>query len=55
MTAQEITTDRREHPRCGVIRQLEDITYAALRRHGLIEGDQTEPTNSSAQPPVTIH
>ena len=26
--------ERREHPRDGVIAQLEDITYSALRKHG---------------------
>jgi hypothetical protein len=30
--------DRRAHPRFGVIAQLEDITYSALRKHGVISG-----------------
>lgn len=31
-------TERRVHPRFGVIAQLEDITYSILRKHGVVPG-----------------
>ena len=32
-----IAVERRQHPRHGLIGHLEDVTYTALRRYGLIE------------------
>lgn len=55
MAAEEITTERRQHSRAGVIGQLEDITYAALRKYGVMPDGKSELTDSSSQPPVAIH
>jgi hypothetical protein len=30
--------ERRQHPRVGVMAQLEDITYGILRKHGVVNG-----------------
>lgn len=30
--------ERREHPRVGVMAQLEDITYSILRKNGVVSG-----------------
>jgi len=43
MAAQVIAIDRRQHPREGVIRQLEDISYAALRRYGIAGTVKADP------------
>ena len=43
--------ERREHPRDGVMGRLEDITYAALRRYGVIDGVRGEERNCSSQVP----
>jgi len=47
MTAPVISIDRRQHPREGLMGQLEDITYAVVRRYsviGEVGGDQTDPS-----------
>lgn len=31
------SSDRRQHPRESSLERLQDITYAALRRYGVIE------------------
>jgi hypothetical protein len=54
MAAQAIAIDRREHPREGVIGQLEDISYAALRRYGVIGGAKTRQVDSTSQTPAGI-
>jgi hypothetical protein len=36
MSARAISNDRRQHPREGSVERLQDITYAALRRYGVI-------------------
>ena len=53
MTAQFNAVERRQHPREGVLGQLQDVTYAVLRRHGVGE-PKTGSANSSAQAPVGI-
>jgi len=35
MKSQANFSERREHPRVGVMAQLEDITYRVLRKHGV--------------------
>jgi hypothetical protein len=35
MNSQANFVERREHPRLGVMAQLEDITYSVLRKHGV--------------------
>jgi hypothetical protein len=48
MAAQVISIDRRQHPREGVMAYLEDITYAAVRRYGVI----AEPADRMDSPTV---
>ncbi len=38
MKTQTNFVERREHPRVGVMAQLEDITYSVLRQHGVAGG-----------------
>jgi hypothetical protein len=38
MKSQANFTERRSHPRFGVIAELEDITYSILRKHGVVSG-----------------
>jgi hypothetical protein len=38
MKTQANFVERREHPRVGVMAQLEDITYSVLRKHGVASG-----------------
>jgi hypothetical protein len=38
MKTQVNFVERREHPRVGVMAQLEDITYSILRKHGVVSG-----------------
>ena len=38
MKSQANFVERREHPRVGVMAQLEDITYGILRKHGVVNG-----------------
>jgi hypothetical protein len=54
MSTQEITIERRQYSRGGVIGQLEDITYAALRKYGVIEEGRSEVSNSPDQGSTTI-
>ncbi len=54
MAAQAISIDRRQSPREGVMGQLEDITYAALRRYGVIGEPRADQMNSFNQPPASI-
>jgi hypothetical protein len=35
MNSQVDFIERREHPRVGVMGQLQDITYSVLRKHGI--------------------
>lgn len=35
MTTKLITIDRRRHPRDGVFAEIENVTYALLRKHGI--------------------
>ena len=37
MSAKAISNDRRQHPRGSALERLQDITYTALRRYGVIE------------------
>ena len=48
MNSQVNFVERREHPRVGVIAQLEDITYRALRKHGVV----SEPDRARESTPV---
>jgi hypothetical protein len=54
MAAQAIPIERRESPREGLMGQLEDITYAALRRYGVIGEIRPGQMNSFNQPPASI-
>jgi hypothetical protein len=54
MAAQAISIERRESPREGVMGQLEDITYAALRRYGVIGEVRPGQLNSFNQPAASI-
>lgn len=55
VTEQIIPIDRRHYPREGVMAQLEDITYAALRRNGIIGEVKTDQMDSSSEMTVAIH
>ena len=55
MTEQVIPIDRRHYPREGVMAQLEDITYAALRRNGMMGEVKTDQRDSSDETTVAIH
>jgi len=55
MDAQIISIDRRQHPREGVMAYLEDITYAAVRRYGVIAEPTTDRMDSSTLPAMAIH
>ena len=48
MAAHMIAIERRQHPREGVMGQLDDIAYTVLRRYGIGEVN-SEPENSSVQ------
>jgi hypothetical protein len=50
MNSQVIFIERREHPRVGVMAQLEDITYSVLRKHGVVSGPGRE---APAPKPIT--
>jgi len=54
MAAQTISIDRRQHPREGVLGQLEDITYAVVRRYGVI-GEVRNDQSDSATLSLAIH
>jgi hypothetical protein len=54
MAAQVISIDRRQSPREGVMGQLEDITYAALRRYRVIGEPRADQMNSFNQTPARI-
>jgi hypothetical protein len=41
MAAHVIAIERRQHPREGILGQLEDITYTVLRKYG-ITGEVTQ-------------
>ena len=44
MKTQSNLVERREHPRVGVMAQLEDITYCILRKNGVVNGmDRDRP------------
>lgn len=55
MAAQAISLDRRQYPREGVIGQLEDIAYAAIRRYGVIGEVENDRMDSSTLPAAPIH
>jgi hypothetical protein len=48
MAEPEITIDRRQYPRAGVLKQLGDITYAVLRRY---EVGEVKPDAASSSMP----
>ena len=48
MNSQVDFVERREHPRVGVMAQLEDVTYRALRKHGVV----SEPDRARKSTPV---
>ena len=50
MKSQANFVERRERPRVGVIAQLEDITYRALRKYGVVSGLVRETPESQ---PIT--
>jgi hypothetical protein len=35
MSSQAISVERRQHPREGILGELENITYGVLRKHGI--------------------
>jgi hypothetical protein len=50
MNNEAIFIERREHPRLGVMAELENITYSILRKHGVV----SEPIgNAPAAEPIT--
>lgn len=55
MAAQGIPIERRQHCREGVIGQLEDITYAVLRRYDVMGKVKTEQETSSTEPTTAIN
>lgn len=55
MAAQTISLERRQYPREGVIGQLEDIAYAAIRRYGVMNEVRNDRIESSTLPAATIH
>jgi hypothetical protein len=42
--------ERREHPRVGLLAELENITYSVLRKHGVASGPQSQ---APAAKPIT--
>ena len=42
MSAQVIHNDRRQHPRESSLERLQDITFAALRKYGVIAKGQSD-------------
>jgi len=42
MNSQVNFVERRDHPRVGVMAQLENITYSVLRKHGVVSGPGSE-------------
>jgi hypothetical protein len=42
MNSQVDFVERREHPRVGVMAQLQDITYSVLRQHGIASAPSCE-------------
>ncbi len=54
MAAQVVPMERRQYPREGVIGQLEDIAYAAVRRYGVVAEVKTDQMSSSTQPSTRI-
>lgn len=55
MTAQEVPVDRRQYCREGVIGQLEDITYAVLRKYGVMGEVKPVQATSSTEPTAAIN
>jgi hypothetical protein len=47
--------DRRQHPRQGIMGQLEDITYAAMRKYDVTGDIKIDQVNSSSKPASVIH
>ena len=54
MTAPTISIDRRQHSREGIIGQLEDITYAVVRRYSVMDEVGDHDADSPLVPPA-IH
>jgi len=54
MTEHVTAIDRRQYPREGVMAELENITYAALRRNAVIGQVKTGQMNSPNQPNAVI-
>jgi len=48
MNSQVNFVERRDHPRVGVMAQLENITYSVLRKHGVVSGPGSEAPNAYA-------
>jgi len=46
MKSQPNLVERREHPRFGVIAQLEDTTYSILRKHGVMGGQDCDTADA---------
>ena len=55
MATQRISVERRDHRRESVIGQLEDITYAVLRKYGVIRELKTEQATSCTRPTTAIN
>ena len=55
VTVQTITIDRRQHPREGVMGQLEEITYAAMRKYAVAGEIKIAQIDSSTRPASVIH
>ena len=55
MTEQVTAIDRRQYLREGVMAELENITYAALRRNGVIGEVKGDRVDCFSEPTVAIH
>ena len=51
MNTQVNFIERREHPRVGVMAELEDITYSVLRKHGVV----SDPGREASLPKPSTH
>jgi len=50
VAGQVVQIERRWHPREGLMGQLEEIAYAALRRYGIIGETKPDPMNPVPAP-----
>ena len=48
-TQQVIIMERRQHPRQGVIAEIENLTYSLLRKHGIDDSTAQHSTSSVSE------